>query len=617
MYEFLKKIPLFAAMPDADFERLCEIVERVHLPAGAQLFAEGSPGMRAYVIMDGEVEIVKKSGNREVLLAIRPAGEVIGEMALLERAPRMASVRAHTDATLLAIHHDELEKLLNNSPSAARAMLGTMVARLRNTEAMLRESDKMAQLGTLSAGVAHELNNPAAAVQRGAEQLQEAVDRLGQAREQLLTRDLTLAQRERITALIHETRAAKNRQRRLGALQRSDLEYELEEWLEEKSVPGAWEITAMLVDLGFDCARLESLHAELQASLRPVLALLAAQRSVDNLVSEVSDGASRISEIVKALKSYTYLDRAPIQAVDVREGLDSTLVILRDKLKMIEIERHYAPDLPIVQAYGSELNQVFTNILDNAADALKSQEAARITIRAYHEDDAVLVEIEDNGPGIPGDILNRIFDAFYTTKAPGEGSGLGLNISYNIVVHRHRGNLSVRSEPGCTCFTIKLPIGVEEESTAAAAGASRQGPNSTSPASGPDDVTLKSILESTRTIAVVGMSANPQKVAHTVPLYLRDQGYEIMPVNPRGGWIAGLRVYRDLLSLPKVPDVVLVFRPGEEAPAIVEQAIQIAARVVWMETGIYHEKAAARARASGLHVVMDTCIRTVHKRLFS
>lgn len=616
MYEFLKKIPLFAAMPDPDFERLCEIAEEVRLPAGAQLFAEGSPGMRAYVIMEGEVAIVKKSGNREVLLAVRPAGEVIGEMALLEQAPRMASVRAHTDATLLAIHHDELDKLLNSSPSAARAMLATMVKRLRNTEAMLRESDKMAQLGTLSAGVAHELNNPAAAVQRGAGQLQEAISRLGQAREALMTLTLTAQEGEELASLEKELRQAAKPRSNLSALERSDLEYDLELWLEKKKVDEPWELAPTLVEMGLESETLES-H-ERAHELGPdepivsLLRLMAAEHNVQALLKEVGHGAARIAEIVKALKSYSYLDQAPLQEVNVSEGIENTLIILRDKLKNIEIERQIDEELPTIQAYGSELNQVFTNILDNAADALEGQTNGRIVIRARQEGKFIVIEIEDNGPGISQEHLRRVFDAFYTTKPPGKGTGLGLNISYNIIVHRHRGDLAVHSEPGKTCFTIKLPLSAADEEQKSANQARRGQATDTV-----DDEELKAILASTRTIAVVGMSFAPQKAAHTVPMYLREQGYEIMPVNPRGGWLEGLRVYRDLLSLPKVPDVVLIFRPSAETPAIVEQAIQIAARVVWMETGIRNDEAAARAEDAGLSVVMDTCMRLTHKRLMA
>lgn len=615
MYEFLKKIPLFAAMPDEDFDRLCEIAEEVRLPAGAQLFAEGSPGMRAYVIMEGEVAIAKRSGDREVLLAIRPAGEVIGEMALLEQAPRMATVRAHTDATLLAIHHDELEKLLNSSPSAARAMLTTMVKRLRNTEAMLRESDKMAQLGTLSAGVAHELNNPAAAVQRGAGQLQDAIDRLAQARETLMVLAPTPQEREILRQLREEIRQTLKPDTNLNALDRSDREYEFESWLEEKGADEPWELAPTLVEMGLEAKKLDALAHRMGAGDElacHVLNVMAAEHTVETLLLEVGHGAARISEIVKALKSYTYLDQAPLQEVDVREGLRSTLIILRDKLKDIEVVLQFEEGLPTIQAYGSELNQVFTNLLDNAADALEEQVDARIIIRAWHEDKDVVVEIEDNGPGIPPGIVGRIFDAFYTTKPPGKGTGLGLNISYNIVVHRHRGDLSVKSEPGRTCFTVRLPMDITQEEEQRA----RRG-RASAAVLAPDDTQLKEILKATRTIAVVGMSMHPQKPAYTVPMYLRNHGYEIMPVNPRGGWIDGLRVYQDLLSLPKVPDVVLVFRPSQEVPSIVEKAIQIAAQVVWMEPGIRHDDAAARAREAGLGVVMDTCMRVAHRRLMA
>ena len=368
--------------------------------------------------------------------------------------------------------------------------------------------------------------------------------------------------------------------------------------------------------MGFDLPKLDTLHADLQlanlplTALSPILALLAATHSVNTLLLEVGHGASRISQIVQALKGYSYLDQAPVQDVDVHEGLENTLIILRDRLAGIEIQREYAQDLPTIQAYGSELNQVFTNILHNAADALDGE--GRIIIRTRKEDESVIVEIEDNGPGIPADIVGRIFEAFYTTKEPGKGTGLGLNISYNIIVHKHRGELSVRSEPGKTCFYVEIPTNFEADS-----GPSRRDGRKGVAAAYDDDEMLRSILQSINTIAVVGMSADPRKVSHTVPLYLHDHGYEIMPVNPRGGWLAGLRVYRDLLSLPKVPDAVLVFRPSKEVPGIVDQAIQIAARVVWMESGIRHDGAAQKARDAGLDVVMDTCMRTVHKRLLA
>jgi signal transduction histidine kinase/predicted CoA-binding protein len=604
VYEFLKKIPLFAGMPDDDFARLCEMVEEVRLPAGAQLFAEGSPGMRAYVIQDGELEIVKQSGPREVLLAVRGPGEVIGEMSLVERAPRMASVRARTDVALLAIHREELDKLLDSSPSAVRAILRTVLARWRNTEAQLRQSEKLAELGTLSAGIAHELNNPASAVQRGSEQLQTALRELGRTQVALAAIDFTTAQQTQLAALVEEALAGAPEPPALGALERSDLEASLESWLEVRGVRDSWECAAVLVDMGFDADRLESLLSGFPAGALPdITSLLSANHTIAGLLRDVAAGATRISAIVQALKSYTFLDQAPVQDVDVHAGLENTLTILGPRLAGIEVQRDYAPGLPAVQAYGSELNQVFTHILTNAIDALAGE--GRIVIRTRAEGDMLVIEIEDNGPGIPEEIAPRVFDPFFTTKPPGQGAGLGLSSSYNIVVEKHRGSLELVRRPGVTCFRVMLPAKFEQEKKASQA--------ETQPAAEPEF--LREILESTRSIAVVGMSGDSRKAANTVPLYLRDHGYEVMPVNPRGGRIGELRTYPDLLSLPKAPDVVLVFRPSEEAPGIVALAIQIGARVVWMQRGIRHEAAAAQGREAGLQVVMDTCMREAHRRL--
>ena len=178
-----------------------------------------------------------------------------------------------------------------------------------------------------------------------------------------------------------------------------------------------------------------------------------------NLLAEIGTGVGRISQIVKALKTYSYLDQAPVQAVDVREGLEDTLLILRSKLEGISVRREYAPDLPRIQGYGSELNQVWTNLIDNAAYAVDGK--GEIVLRTRREGDSVIVEVQDNGPGIPAEIKDRIFDPFFTTKPVGQGTGLGLDISYNIVVNKHRGDIQVSSEPGRTVFEVRLPLNFE------------------------------------------------------------------------------------------------------------------------------------------------------------
>ena len=456
---FLKKVPLFADLPEADLDRLCELAEEIKLAAGEELFAEGSPGDKAYIIQVGELEVVKASSGRQVLLSVRDQpGDVVGEMALLQRVPRTASVRALKDTTLLAIHQEQFDQLLNASPSAARAMLNTVLSRWRDTDAMLRQSEKMAQLGTLSAGVAHELNNPAAAVQRGVGQLRDVVSQLGQAHGDLSRIASTKEHQTVLGVLEQRVREQAAGPAELDALARSDRESEIEGWLEEREVPDAWELAPSLVDLGYDTESLEGLvHSFAAEQLPLVIRWLHAGYSVHSLLAEIGHGAGRISDIVKALKSYAYLDQAPVQAVGLHEGLDNTLLILRSKLRSgINVRREYAPDLPTIQGYGSELNQVWTNILDNAADALQGQ--GDITIRTGQEEQGVVVEIEDNGPGIPADIQSRIFDAFFTTKPPGHGTGLGLDITYNIVVYKHRGDIKVDSQPGRTSFRVWLPL---------------------------------------------------------------------------------------------------------------------------------------------------------------
>ena len=462
MQEFLKKVPLFADLPEADHQKLTQMVEEVRLPAHAVLFAEDSAGDRAYIIVKGQLEVVKASSGRELLLAVREPGEVIGEMALLEQTPRMATVRARSDSVLLALRKEHLDKLLSTSHAAARALFYTVLSRWRATEAVLRQSERMAQLGTLTAGVAHELNNPAAAVKRSADQLQDALLELELARAQIGRLGLSGPQWEALESLSLQAQDQSARPPPLSALDRSDREATLEAWLNARNVEDAWEIAPTLVSMGHDTATLEQIERRFSSpQLGAIVRWLAASHGFHSLIAGIGVGAGRIADIVKALKSYSYLDQAPVVAVDIEEGLENTLLILGHKLRShITVRREYTPSLPKIDGYGSELNQVWTNIIDNAADALEGRNGT-ITLRTRLEDGWVVVEIEDDGPGIPADVQRRLFDAFFTTKPPGKGTGLGLNIAYNIVVHKHRGEIKVTSRPGQTYFEVRLPLQVK------------------------------------------------------------------------------------------------------------------------------------------------------------
>ncbi len=244
-------------------------------------------------------------------------------------------------------------------------------------------------------------------------------------------------------------------------LTRSDQEYEVETWLNDKGVEDAWELAPMLVNIGYDCSKLSHLAENFSREEFPTVATLLSNRyTTCNLLAEIGQGTSRITEIVKALKSYTYLDQAPVQSVDIHEGLNDTLVMLRSKLKAgVQVRREYAQDLPRIEAFGSELNQVWTNIIDNAVSAMDGQ--GEIVVRTYRQDAWVIVEIKDTGPGIPQNIQAKIFDPFFTTKPPGKGTGLGLSISHTIIVQKHKGKIAVYSRPGKTCFEVKLPLNFE------------------------------------------------------------------------------------------------------------------------------------------------------------
>jgi signal transduction histidine kinase len=460
MRELLRTVPLFQQLTDEDLERLTSAATEVVLEAGDQLFAEGEAGPSAFVITDGEIEIVKNSGKREVRLAVRRPGEVIGEMALLREAPRSATARALGGrTTLIDIPKSAIDLLMMNSIEAVRGLFRVLLDRWESTQALLAQSERMAQLGTLTAGLAHELNNPAAAVSRATVHLRQAVAELTRSEGDLAARvDREVAKRfaelrDRIRSASVEERA------KLDPLARSDMEDEVETRLQSAGVENAWRLASAVVDLGA-VEHLDEILGIVGSESAAALEVLRHEHDVTSLLYEVEEGTRRLSAIVGALKSYVYLDQAPMQQVDLARGIEDTLLILKSKLRDIDVRTEFAPDLPPIQAKGGELNQVWTNLIDNAADAIdeSGRSDGAIAIRAFPAGGVVVIEVEDNGIGIPADHHGKVFDAFFTTKPPGAGTGLGLQVTYSLVVDGHGGSITVVSEPGHTVFRVELPI---------------------------------------------------------------------------------------------------------------------------------------------------------------
>ena len=340
-----------------------------------------------------------------------------------------------------------------------------MAERVQIPQAVAGQRERLNSLAPLAAGLAQELNSPAAAAaRRSAEELRACLSdgrtsgmRLARAAARGELDPSALEDLERtVTEAVGRVGSASE----LGELERSGREEELALWLEDLGVPDGWDLASALVGAGLDAASLEPLVGSMPPDLRAdALRYLEAALDVAELVDEVEGSARRISGIVETMEGYSYMDRAPVQEVDVNASLDDTLAVLGYKLDGVEVERDFGPDVPFITAYGGELNQVWTNLIDNAADAVSGREGAgRIRLRTSCERDRVLVEVADDGPGIPEAYRGRIFEPFFTTKGVGKGTGLGLDVSYRIVVGRHGGDIHVVSRPGETRFEVRLPV---------------------------------------------------------------------------------------------------------------------------------------------------------------
>ena len=458
----LRRVPLFDGLSDGELGRVLEQGSEKVVRAGEVNGREGEPVEDLYVILSGELRITKKtSDGGETVLNVYTPGAFFAEVPLLAGTPFMASGRALTDCRLFLIPNALFRQLLTENASFSNEILRAMAERVQILQSVTGQREKLDSLSTLAAGLAHGLNNPASATRRSAGDLREnfaTLRSLGWSLAHAAARgEMDTSALDALEGSVARISAAKV-QTTLGTLEESDREEELALWLEDRGLAEAWELAPTFANAGLGAKDLDALSESVPDRVRlDALRYLGAVIGVSDLLGEVERSAGRVSEIVRTMEGYSNMDRAPLQDVDVNRGLEDTLSVLGYKLGGIEVGRDLDPNLPRVVAYGGELNQVWTALLDNAIDAVGG-DGGRIGLRTTCEKDRVLVEISDDGPGIPENLRGRVFEPFFTTKDVGSGTGLGLDVGYRIVVGRHGGDIHVVSEPGATRFEVRLPV---------------------------------------------------------------------------------------------------------------------------------------------------------------
>ena len=453
----LRPLPIFDGLTDAQLAELAEGGTEVPVEPGVDLFREGEPADFWWLLVEGAIDLVRRAGREDTVVARMdvPGRWAGGFRAWDEHGVYLATGRGATAGRVLRVPAEVLRERSDAWFPFGGHLIQGLYRTARSIESTARQRESLVTLGTLAAGLAHELNNPASAATRAVDALQTASEALVAAMGRLAGEELPSGRLAALDALRHELAP---RPPDPDPLARADREQALASWLTRHGVERAWTIAPPLAAAGADPAWCERAAAVLEGpALQPGLEWVASTFSVATLLDEVKESTRRISELVAAVRSYSQLDRASLQRVDVTEGLDSTLVMLGHKLgDGVTVVREYDAGVPPIEAYAGELNRVWTNLIDNAVDAMEGMGTLRVATRA--DGDGVVVEIADTGPGMPPEVAARAFEAFYTTKDVGKGTGLGLDIARRIVEDRHGGTITIDSHPGATVLRVRLPV---------------------------------------------------------------------------------------------------------------------------------------------------------------
>jgi signal transduction histidine kinase len=407
-------------------------------------------------MLEGELRVTKYYDDQEILLGEGIPGEFFGEIEILLDIQNWVHIKAVAASRIFRLPRAGFWDLLRCAPAAAREIMRTLATRMRNLESYSQERKKLIQLGAMAAGLAHELNNPATAARCAAAHLRQSVEKV-QDHACELNESLSAEQWRQLVATAREAVRCTASQPKLNPLEQSEREEALESWLDARNIAGSWELAPALVNARVDQEELEALQRTVPAQdLENAIQWLAASVTTRELIKSITHSTERISELVRAVKSYSFMDQAPWQEIDVHDGLENTLIILGHKLRNVTVTRDFDRTLPRLCAYGGELNQVWTNLIDNAIYAVSG--TGRIHIRTRRDGEFFLVEIADNGTGIPPEAQPLIFAVpFFTTKGE-SGTGLGLAITHRIVVERHQGKIDFTTGPTGTQFNVRLPF---------------------------------------------------------------------------------------------------------------------------------------------------------------
>ena len=455
------KFKAFSDLSDSQINWLVQRCDSLHFEAGEYIAHSGDPAERMFFTVEGTFHA--RTDNSENPTFILTSGMISGCLPFSRMKQFPLSIRAHTQVHILALHKQHFPALYQEAPELIPKLVSILTDRVRETTKLSTQTDKLAAIGKLAAGLAHELNNPAAAARQASTSAKQIFDCYRETLDQLAALCASKEIYAEVRALEANASAAVHTPQPIDSLTRSDLEESVLTWLESIGIEDAWRGAPAFVSAGFTADTLAQATANWSPKIRELaLYRVAAAIEMEQVLAQMTHATTRISDLVNAMKDYSFMDRAAAVEIDVNQSIQSTLTLFSFRFKSsIQLVTSYAPNLPKLTGHGGQLNQVWTNLIDNALDALEMQQGrttpGQLTITTSLELEDILIEFSDNGPGIPPDVAAKVFDPFFTTKPQGEGTGLGLDTVYRII-RQHEGGITLNSVPGNTTFSVRLPL---------------------------------------------------------------------------------------------------------------------------------------------------------------